>query len=79
MLKGSDLIRLVLTHPLNSEPLLPLKTASQVARVNHIRGLASSQALMMRPAQQIGGLLFKTNGWAQSIIFESNSFNFPLE
>ncbi len=76
--KGSDCIRLVFAHP------SPLNSGAPIASANFISdgkvqvcpyGVASSNTLIMELAQLMGAPLFKTNGWAQSNCFSSQTLS----
>ncbi len=68
--KGSDWIRLVFAHP------FPLNSGAPIAPANFIsdgKVQVSSYTLIMDLAQLMGASLFKTNGWAQSNCFSSQT------
>ncbi len=78
--KGSDWISLVFAH------LFPLNSGAPIASGNVISygkvqvspyGVALSCTLIMDLAQLIGAPLLKTNGWAQSNCFSSQTLFQP--
>ena len=70
--KGSDWIRLVFAHP------FPVNSGAPIASGNFIsdgKVQVLSYTLIMDLSQQMGATLFKTNGWAQSNCFSTQTLS----